>query len=186
MRQPFTNENITNENKSFSFPQAIAASKTLMQQMNDQDLSETQIETEISKLVQSQAGARGFFVAYLTDDLPLADSPTSGVIQGLKTAPDIVEDLLVKNLAMSTGMKLTHLRNQDEELAESSSRVNARTINLIQEIDSEQIEQELETLKSTILEGEGNYQEFLTKWGYDQEQKETIKEVAKMAIALID
>ena len=176
----------TNESESFSFPQAIAASKTLMQQMQNNDLSESEIESEIAKIVQSKAGARGFFVAYLTDDLPLADNPTNGVIKGLKTTPEVVEDLLVKNLAMSAGMKLTHLRNQDPSAAESSARVNARTIKLIKEINSQQIQQELETLQSTIVKGEGNYQEFLTKWGYDQEQKEEIKEAVKIAIALSD
>lgn len=175
-----------NESESFSFPQAIAASKNLMQQMQNNDLSESEIESAIAKIVQSKAGARGFFVAYLTDDLPLADKPTSGVIKALKAAPEMVEDLLVKNLAMSAGMKLTHLRNQDPSAAESSARVNARTIKLIKEINSQQIQQELEALQSTIVKGEGNYQEFLTKWGYDQEQKEAIKEAVKVAIALSD
>jgi len=73
----------TNQNESFSFPQAIAASKTLMEKMQNNDLSETEIESEIAKIVQSKAGARGFFVAYLTDDLPLADNPSSGVVSGL-------------------------------------------------------------------------------------------------------
>ena len=84
---------------------------------------------------------------------------------------------------MSAGMKLTHLRNQDPSAAASSGKVNERTIKLIQEIKSKQIEQELETLQSTIVKGEGNYQEFLTKWGYDQEQKEAINEAVKIAIA---
>jgi len=172
------------KNESFSFPQAIAASKTLMEQMESNDLSETAIESAIANIVQSKAGARGFFVAYLTDDLPLADNPSSGVVKGLSTAPSIVIDLLVKNLAMSAGMKLTHLRNQDPSAAESSARVSARTIKLIQKMDSKQIEQELKTLRSTIVKGEGNYQEFLTKWGYDQEQKEAINEAVKIAIAL--
>ena len=174
----------TNKNESFSFPQAIAASKSLMEQMTNNDLSETEIESAIAKIVQSKAGARGFFVAYLTDDLPLADNPSTGVIKGLTTASEVVVDLLVKNLAMSAGMKLTHLRNQDPSAAASSARVNERTIKLIHKIDSKQIEQELETLQSTIVKGEGNYQEFLTKWGYDQEQKEAINEAVKTAIAL--
>ena len=161
--------------QSLSFPEAIAKTQALMQQMQESQLSESNIENAIANLVQTQAGARGFFVAYLTGELPLADNPTEGVIKGLKSAPATVSDLLVKNVAMSAGMKLTHLRNSDRTAAAGSQRVNSRTINLIQQLQTAEVEDEIKELQSTIIKGEGSYKKFLTKWGYDEEQLEEIK-----------
>ena len=169
-------------NQSYSFPEAIAQSQKMMQQMSDNQLSEDQIAEVIASLVATQAGARGFFVAYLTDDLPLADNPTEGVIKGLRSSPAIVSDLLVKNVAMSAAMKLTHFRNEDETAAAGSERVKHRTINLIKQLKLTQVESEIKDLQSTIMEEAGNYQEFLARWGYDEEQRSTIYQ----AISSID
>ena len=166
--------------QSTSFPDAIAKTQALMQQMQELQLSETEIESAIANLVRSQAGARGFFVAYLTGELPLADNPTEGVINGLKSSSATVSDLLVKNVAMSAGMRLTHLRNKDEIAAAGSQQVNDRTINLIQRLQMAEIEAEIRELQSTIIKGEGSYQKFLTRWGYDEEQLEEIKKVISL------
>ena len=163
-------------NQSFSFPDAIASTQSLMQQMLENQLSEAEIEQAVANLVQTQTGARGFFVAYLTGDIPLADNPTEGVIKGLKSSPAIVSDLLVKNVAMSAAMGLTHRRNKDETAAAGSERVNRRTINLIQQLEMAEIEGEVRDLQSTIMKGEGNYQQFMTRWGYDEEQQAEIQQ----------
>lgn len=168
--------------ETFSFPEAIAESRKIMQQMNQNQLSEAEIENAIASLVSTQAGARGFFVAYLTDDLPLADNPSEGVIKGLRSSPAIVSDLLVKNVAMSAAMRVTHLRNEDETAAAGSERVKHRSVNLIEQLKLPQIESEIKNLQSTIIEGEGNYQEFLARWGYDKEQQAIISQ----AISAID
>ena len=168
--------------QSFSFPEAIARSQEIMQQINDNQLSEAEIEAAIASIVSTQPGARGFFVAYLTDNLPLADNPSEGVIKGLRSSPAIVSDLLVKNVAMSAAMKVTHLRNEDETAAVGSERVKHRSINLIEQLKLPQINSEIKDLQSTIIEGEGNYREFLAKWGYDEEQQQIISQ----AISTID
>ena len=90
-----------------------------------------------------------------------------------KAAP--ISDLLVKNVAMSAAMKLTHLRNNDETAAAGSQTVNSRSLKLIQLLEMSEIQQELRDLESTIVKGEGRYQEFLTKWGYDREQQKEIE-----------
>lgn len=169
-------------NQTFSFPDAIARSQEIMQQMNDNQLSEAEIENAVASVVATQASARGFFVAYLTDDLPLADNPSEGVIKGLRSSPAIVSDLLVKNVAMSAAMRVTHLRNEDATAAAGSERVKHRSINLIEQLKLPQINSEIKDLQSTIMEGEGNYQEFLARWGYDEEQQSIISQ----ALSAID
>ena len=159
---------------SISFPQAIAATQYLINQIEAEKLEEEEIETQITALVSSKPGARGFFVAYLTSELSLADNPSVGVLNALKSSPDLVGELLVKNIAMSTAMTITHQRNNDPENSRNSATVARRSINLAKQLDLDLITEELNQLHQTLTTGEGSYQEFLNKWGYDAEQKEMI------------
>ncbi|MGL5795594.1 MAG: hypothetical protein ACRC06_14570, partial [Waterburya sp.] len=165
------------------FPQAIAVTQSLMEKINLNQLSELKIEKEVSSLVSSKNGARGFFVAYLTSEMSLADHPSIGVINGLKSAITIVSDLLVKNLAMSSAMVITHTRNHDSNNLEGSQTVCRRTSNLIQQLQLKSLTEELEKLQTTIITGQGDYQDFLTKWNYNSEQQQAIQEaIAKTLI----
>lgn len=157
-----------------SFEEAIALAQTLMAEMEQNHLSEAEIESTILALVQTENGARGFFVTYLTDARSLADHPTSGVIQALRSAPNTVAELLVRNLAMSTAMAITHRRNQKEDLAQGSDRVQRRTQALIQQSQIPAVAEKLSALQTAIATGEGPYQVFLERWGYDTEQRQAI------------
>ena len=158
-----------------SFSEAIATTQNLMAQMSQNKLSEIEIESAIASLVNSKSGARGFFVAYLTGDSPLADKPSPGVINALKSSPELVSDLLVKNLAMSAAMAVTHNRNSDTENAAGSNRVNIRTANLIQKLDLDAIAQKIEKLQTTIATAKGDYVGFIQRWGYDAQQQQAIQ-----------
>lgn len=158
--------------KNITFEEAIALTHKFIEQINQ--LSEKEKSVIISSLVASENGARGFFVTYLTSDNPIADHPSEGIISGLKTSPEIVSELLVKNVAMSTAMRITHTRNNDPEMAESSLQVTQRSLNLINQLSLREIQAKIEQLKNTIVETKGTYQDFLNKWGYDLEQKEII------------
>jgi hypothetical protein len=164
------------DKSSLSFPEAIAATQSLMVSMNDRQLDEAEIERAIASLVNTKNGGRGFFVAYLTSDLTLPDYPSLGVINALKTAPEIVGELLVKNLAMSSAMAVTHRRDRDETQAQNSERVTKRTANLIRLINLDFIKAELGKLQTTIVTGEGEYRDFLQRWGYDRTQQEIIQQ----------
>lgn len=162
--------------QSLSFQDAINATQSLMEKMVNNQLDESEIERALSSIVSSKSGARGFFVPYLTSELTLADNPSSGVINALKTSPEIVGELLVKNLAMSSGMAVTHRRNNDESSALSSERVTRRTANLIDLVNLDLIREELSKLQTTIATGKGEYQDFLNRWGYDRQQQEVIQQ----------
>ena len=126
--------------------------------------------SEIAQLVQTEEGARGFFVTYLTSDLAVSEE----IIAGLRSHPEVVSELLVKNLAMSTAQALFHRRRQDETMASSSGRVQERTAQLINLVDLDLVYEKLQQLIVTIETG-GNYQAFLERWNYDDEQKQLIK-----------
>lgn len=158
--------------KTISFEEAIALTQKFIEQIKT--ISETEKEKIVSSLVASENGARGFTVTYLTSDHPSIDQEFLGIINGLKTSPQIVSELLVKHVAMSTGMRLTHQRNNDENMANKSFRVTNRTINLLKKLDLAETKTKIQQLKETIDKGEGIYQKFLTRWQYDSEQKEAI------------
>lgn len=161
-------------NQSLTFPQAIQATRSLINKIDQKKITETEIEQKVSAIVNTKNGARGFFVAYLTSDMPLADSPSIGVINGLKAHIQLVSELLVKNLAMSSAMTISHSRNNDLSNARGSHKVCQRTGNLIQNIDLNITKQELKKLQATILENKEDYKDFMERWDYDLEQQQAI------------
>lgn len=162
-------------NQTLSFPQAIATTQALMNKMNTSQLTEAEIEQEVTSIIKNKKGGRGFFVAYLTSDLTLADNPSTGVINALKSSLEIVRELLVKNLAMSSAMVIAHDCQDDLENTRGSQKVQERSSKLIQLLRSESIENELQKLQTAIEAGKGDYQDFLQRWGYDSEQQQAIK-----------
>ncbi|MEB3228676.1 MAG: hypothetical protein VKJ27_09855 [Synechocystis sp.] len=159
---------------SLSFEQAIAHCQALLAQVDQQQITDGDLETAIGQLVATENGARGFFVTFLTaNNFPLADQPTQPVLNALHTAPATVGELLVKNLAMSAAMVVHHQRNADRESAQGSAQVCRRSQTLIQSLQLPGIAEKLTELERS-LNGEGEYQGFLTRWGYDDEQKQAI------------
>ncbi len=163
--------------ESVSFPEAITLTQSLLQKMEAGELENIAIEKTISSLVATENGARGFFVTYLTDEGDLADKPTEAVIKALQSSPEIVSQLLVKNIAMSTAMAITHRRQDNETMAQSSQKVSRRSAELIKQLNLDGIPQKLEKLHHSAVSGEGEYQGFLERWGYDSEQKQAIATV---------
>lgn len=159
--------------KNISFEEAIALTEKFIKEIPQ--LSESEKETIVSSLVLTENGARGFFVTYLTSDNILVDQKSSGISKALTTSPEIVSELLVKNVAMSTGMKITHERNNNLEMAQKSDRVTQRSFALIKDISLGEIKEKTNSLINTIKEEKGVYQEFLNRWGYDDEQKQAMK-----------
>jgi hypothetical protein len=157
-----------------SFEQAIALTQTLLSQIDAGSLCEADITAVISALVQTENGARGFFVTYLTAASSLADSPSTAVVAALRSSPEIVSELLVKNLAMSTAQAIFHRRQQKEDMAEGSEQVRQRTVSLIQLLDLPSIRDRAQQLIQTAKTGEGIYKAFLERWHYDTEQRQAI------------
>lgn len=168
--------------ETVTFEQAIALTQSLFSQMEAGELSEAEIEAAITALVKSTTGARGFFVTYLTGDGPLADNPSPTVVQALQSAPDTVAELLVKNLAMSAAMAITHRRSQNEVMAQGSDRVRKRTAQIIQLVQLPAVYEQFQRLQESITTGQGSYQAFLDRWGYDEEQRQVIWQVLQQVV----
>jgi hypothetical protein len=172
--------------ESVSFEEAIALTQKLLPQIEQGKLSEAEIEATVSALVSSENGARGFFVTYLSGDSSLADQPSPAIVRALQASPEVVSELLVKNLAMSSAMAITHRRNQNQEMAKGSDSVRSRTTKLIQLTQLPQVTEKASQLVESAVTGLGAYKGFLDRWGYDAEQRQVIQAAMKGAIAQID
>jgi hypothetical protein len=176
--------NMTQIGSEITFEEAIAATESLLEQVEANQLSPEQIGEAIAALVQSENGARGFFVTYLVSSSSLARHPSEELVQALRSSPDIVAELLAKNVAMSAAMALTHRRNDDEPMAQSSEQVRDRSAALIKLVDLDAVYDRCRKLLESAVTGAGRYQAFLDRWGYDAEQRQLICEALESAIVV--
>jgi hypothetical protein len=88
-----------------------------------------------------------------------------------------VNELLVKNLAMSTAMVIYHRKQGDEENARGSERVQEKTGQLIKQLLSQSLAEKLQQLATSLNTGQGEYQAFLERWGYDDCQRQAIAKI---------
>jgi hypothetical protein len=78
---------------------------------------------------------------------------------------------------MSSATALAHRRNQDETMAQGSEQVRDRTLSLIKAVKLPIVNEKLQEMEKSLTTGQGEYQDFLERWGYDSEQKKVMKSV---------
>lgn len=161
--------------ESVTFEQALNITSSLLAQMEEGKLEQAEIQKSIESLAKTPDGARGFLGSYLKDDRTLADNPSEVVVNALKSHPEVVGEFLVKSFTMSVGMAITHRRNNDESMAQSSERVTKRATILFDRTKLDPVPEKLKKMRETIVTGEGEYQEFIKRWGYDEEQKQAME-----------
>lgn len=166
-----------------TFEQAIALTQSLLSYAEAAQTLEPEIAAAIAQLVKTENGARGFFVTYLTSEASIADNPPQPLVEALRSHPEVVSELLVKNLAMSASQAVFHRRHQKEDMAQASEQVRQRTACLIQLLELPQVRDRLQQLLETITTGEGSYKTFLERWSYDLKQKQAMSHAIERAIA---
>lgn len=166
-----------------TFEQAIDLTESLLFQVEGGEREDSETAAVIGDLVKTENGARGFFVTYLTSEVSIADNPSKPIVQALRSHPEVVAELLVKNLAMSSAQAVFHRRNEKEEMAKGSERVCKRTARLIELVELPSVYERSQKLLETIATGEGSYKAFLERWGYDAEQRQVIAQALKQVIS---
>jgi hypothetical protein len=160
------------DSQALSFEQAIVQTHTLLEQQSSHQIDDRVFAEQIGELLTTEEGARGFFVTFLTGDWQVADRDCEAVIQALKVHPQ--PELLVKNLVMSTAMKIYHDRASNLEQAAGSARVAKRTAQLINCLITPELQAIAKDMHDSTQGTSEIYQSFLQKWGYDLAQKEAI------------
>lgn len=167
--------------EKLSFSEAIAATQQWLQRVEGSELTKEQIFTDLKTLLGYANGVRGFFVAYLTGESILADQPPAVFIEGFRATSSSIKAILIKNLAMSTAMGITHSRNNNAAQQAGSQRVQRRSINLLQLLaegeNAADFIGERMALVQAIATKEGEYHAFLNRWQYDDEQRQAIRVV---------
>ena len=168
-----------NEQKP-TFKEAMQASMIWCKSWENDEISDEVISDRIGELIKTVEGARGFFVVSLSIDCPLMDRFPDALIFQLRSSRDIVIDLTVKNLAMSSAMEITHHKNNDSQEIQSE-RIKIRCIELLKLLDSNAVKKRLDVLLEAT-KGNGTDLKFLDRWGYNDEQitaiSDSIYEVA--------
>jgi hypothetical protein len=166
---------------SISFQDAIAYTEKLL--ADSENFSGEEFQLTISNLITSSNGARGFFVSYMTQDWEIGEQQVQAIIEAIKSVPTPASELLVKNLAMSTAMAIAHRRTGNKEQAQGSDRVASRSTELIQLINLDEVKHIASQMQQSAQTGDGEYAEFLNKWGYDREQRSAMDIALGNAIA---
>jgi hypothetical protein len=169
------------ELESISFEDAIAYTADLLSDC--ENIADSEFQLAVSNLIATSNGARGFFVSYLTQGWEIGELKTLAIVEAIKSAQTPASELIVKNLAMSTAMAIAHRRIGNEDQAQGSDLVAARSKELIQLINLDGIELIALQIQQSAQTGEGAYAEFLNKWRYDAEQKTAIDIALGEAIA---
>lgn len=157
-----------------SFEQAMNSAIVWCKSWEDGELSDEVLADRIAKLLESNEGARGFFVVSLAGDCPILDRMPDPLILEIRKAGEDIIDLIVRNLAMSSAISLHHERNCDFVQKARSQRVNYRCIDLLRQLEPNAVKSRLDNLLQSI-KGHGDYLSFLERWDYDNEQKEAIR-----------
>jgi len=162
-----------NEKKP-TFKEAMQASMLWCKSWENDEISDEVISDRIGELIKTVEGARGFFVVSLSIDCPLMDRFPDALIFQLRSSGEIVVDLTVKNLAMSSAMIITHRNNKDPQETQSN-RIKNRCIELLKLLDSTQVKKRLDVLLEAT-KGKGTDLKFLNRWEYSDEQISAISE----------
>ena len=160
--------------KKPTFKEAMQVSMLWCESWENDEISDEVISDQIGELIKTVDGARGFFVVSLSIDCPLMDRLPDALIYQLRHSGEIVVDLTVKNLAMSSAMIVKHRDNKDP-LEIQSKRIKNRCIELLKLLDSSLVKKRLDVLLDAI-KGSGRDLKFLDKWGYNQDQINAISE----------
>lgn len=151
-------------------------------------LDKVQVEL-MSVLLSTSNGARGLLVTLLSDEsVEVADVEPVGeeLVRAIAEGGKETQELLVKNVVMSSCMVVEYRRRGEGELGRGSLLTRERAIRLAKAVG--RVDEELDgVLREMVreLEGRGGrFEGFANKWGYDEEQRaegvRRVKEVLRV------
>lgn len=125
--------------------------------------------TRLAALLASVPTCRAFFVVLLTGDSSISDAAPNWFLELMQDS-SIAQELLVKNLVMSSATRVSHLRHNDIKSAEGSALVAQRSQKLIHSLRSSEMKAHLLAMKSSLNSKDGIFSDFASRCKYDPEQ----------------
>ena len=176
---------------ALSFEDAVASAPDLCAK-----LQADEAPSELKPFLASSAGARGFFVNWLTnDDWTRADDvePPNALANALADAPQEVADIMVMNVIMSAATAVAHRRAGRDEQADMSERTSVRARHLVCALRERvpALNVALLALRAALApdedkpegvdaEAEDAWVVFLQRWMYDDEQLDRVSEALSL------
>lgn len=172
---------------SLSFEDAVSSAPELCTA-----LQQDEEPRELQPFVSTSAGARGFFVNWLTDDAYTradAESPPAALAEALVEAPQEVCDVMLMNVVMSAATAVAHQRAGREDQAAMAERTCTRAQLLVRALRPRQplLNVGVLALQAVLSEEDGkaevadaaardSWLVFLQRWMYDNEQLDRVSE----------
>ncbi len=164
--------------ENLTFDRAISLSNDLIYSVETGEVTAAAAAEHLNTIVSSINGARGFFVALLTGETALSKALPEEFLEAFRQHPDIVCDLLTKNLIMSATMAITHRRAGDAKMEANSKSVSEKTKRIIRRLDNEAMARHIismtDAIQHKLQTGDddhgSDYSPFLQRWRYDAEQ----------------
>lgn len=185
-----------------SFEESIDLSHKLIARFDSMTAAEradsADLQAEMRSLLIELVSARGFFVSLLTGDWSFGEEIPEPIVDIIRSLPDPSFELLAKNLAMSQAARVANLRNGKEKEAAGSLQVSKRTAYIIRKLNDNKLMNELQKMLTALefekmsglnndnlprtLSGHEVYLAFLSRWKYDDEQKQEIRKAIYNAL----
>ena len=160
--------------KEASFTQAINISALWSKEWGEELLSDEVLADRISELIKTKNGLRGFFAYALSDrDCYLLDDLPTSIIFMLTEGGEVVVEILVKNLLMSSAQIIVHQREKNIEYKLTSQNIAERCKCILRVLETKLVTKTINQIVKD-LNNMGNSFDNSTK--YDTQQKEFIKQ----------
>jgi len=167
-------EKKTTINQEPSFIQSINITKDWCKDWEDNLLSDEVLADRIKELIKTKRGTRGFFAYTLSDNrCTLLDKLPSSLIFILRERGEHIVEITIKNLFMSSAQILNHQKDKNFEYAARSNIISDRCINLLKELDTKLVTNQINKMLSEI-DSMGNG--FDNEVKYSKEQKNFIRD----------
>lgn len=136
---------------------------------------------------------RAFFVAWLGDDWSLDSKPSERIFEILRNKEsniaEVLAEILVKNLTMSSAMVLRHQQDGKDDLAKGSRTVQRRTEMVMERLGKDKtsavstcLQSKSRELLAAIESAKSNkgkdmpFKDFLARWNYDLKQLDAMED----------
>ncbi|MBI1272288.1 hypothetical protein GC174_17815 [bacterium] len=159
---------------------------------NDTD-SERAEAHNLDRFLVSPETMRAFFVSWLSDDWSLDNKPSERIFEILRnkdaTCAEVLAEILVKNLTMSSAMVLRHRQDGRDDLAKGSLTVQNRTGLVMERLGKDKtsalstcLQSKSRELLAAIESAKSDtdkdmpFKDFLTRWNYDLKQLDAMED----------
>ena len=159
--------------KEASFTQAINISAQWCKEWGEDLLSEEVLADRIAELIKKRNGLRGFFAYALSDkDCFLLDKLPFSLIYKLNEGGDVVAEIVIKNLIMSSAQIIIHRRDKNHEYEITSENISDRCKAILKLLETKSV---IKYVNQVLRDLDNMGNGFDKSIKYDSEQKEFIK-----------